>query len=100
MKRTYIVGDTPILHNGERLPPGSSIALTFEELRSLGLSLQELPQPAAVFPPLYPPVPESVLVITSYSIHYTKLYDACQAGPQLTARAGDGLCTASALLLV
>ena len=47
MKRTYIVGDTPILHNGDRLPPGSSIALTFDELRSLGLPLQELPQPAA-----------------------------------------------------
>ena len=42
MKRTYIVGDTPILHNGDRLPPGASIELTFDELRSLGLPLEEL----------------------------------------------------------
>lgn len=40
-KRTFIVGAMAIMHNGQRLPPGSDIELTFEEYRSLGLDLEE-----------------------------------------------------------
>lgn len=40
-KRTYIVGSMPIKHNGQHLPPGADIELTFEEYRSLGLDLEE-----------------------------------------------------------
>lgn len=40
-KRTFIVGSMPIKHNGQHLPPGADIELTFEEYRSLGLDLEE-----------------------------------------------------------
>lgn len=41
-KKTYIVGGTPILHNGVHLPPGADIELSFDEYRSLGLDLTVL----------------------------------------------------------
>lgn len=41
-KRTFIVGSMPIKHNGQHLPPGADIELTFEEYRSLGLDLEEV----------------------------------------------------------